>query len=99
MVLSPKTGGTVLAPVEFISEELEEATNWKQGDGKPKGGSSIENVKFWDLPDASLKYIQKDASAAMKANPEGKKAGKYADEVNDASIVLFWRKKNNIIVK
>jgi hypothetical protein len=99
MVLSPKTGGTVLAPVEFISEELEEATNWKQGDGKPKGGSSIENVKFWDLPDASLKYIQKDASAAMKANPEGKKAGKYADEVNDASTVLFWRKKNNIIVK
>ena len=79
--------------------ELEEATNWKKGDGRPKGGSSIENVKFWDLPDASLKYIQKDASDAVKANPEGKKSGKYADEVNDAGTVLFWRKKNNIVVE
>ena len=84
-----------------IKEEadLEEATKWKQGDGRPKGGSSIENVKFWDLPDASLKYIQKDASDAVKANPEGKKSGKYADEVNDAGTVLFWRKKNNIVVE
>ena len=81
---------------DFITEE---ATKWKKGDGRPRGGSHIENIKFWDLPDASLKYIQKDASAAMKANPEGKKAGKYADEVNDAATVLFWRKKNKIVVE
>jgi len=80
-------------------KELTEATKWKKGDGRPRGASHIENVGFWDLPDASLKYIQKDASDAMKANPEGKKAGKYADEVNDAATVLFWRKKNKIVVK
>ena len=82
-----------------LRQQIAEATKWKKGDGRPRGGSHIENVKFWDLPDASLKYIQKDASAAMKANPEGKKAGKYADEVNDAATVLFWRKKNKIVVE
>jgi len=89
--------GTALQFKESI--ELEEATKWKKGDGRPRGGSHIENVKFWNLPDASLKYIQKDASDAMKANPEGKKAGKYADEVNDAATVLAWRKKNKIVVE
>jgi uncharacterized protein YjgD (DUF1641 family) len=79
--------------------EILEATKWKKGDGRPRGGSHIENVKFWDLPDASLKYIQKDAHDAMKANPKGKKAGKYADEVNDAATVLFWRKKNKVVVE
>jgi hypothetical protein len=32
----------------------------------------------------------------MKANPTGRKAGKYADEVNDAHTVIGWRKKNGI---
>ena len=41
----------------------------------------------------------KDAKAAMEANPKGKKAGKYADEVNDGATVLFWRKKNKIKVE
>jgi hypothetical protein len=76
-----------------------EKTKWKKGDGRPRGGSSIENVRFWDLSDDELKYIMKDANAAMKANPEGKKAGKYADEVNDGATVLFWRKKNKIKVE
>ena len=80
-------------------KEIREATKWKKGDGRPRGGSHIENVKFWDLPDASLLYIRKDADDAMKANPKGHKAGKYADEVNDASTVLFWRKKNKIVVE
>jgi uncharacterized protein YbjQ (UPF0145 family) len=82
-----------------LTQQIAEATKWKKGDGRPRNGSHIENVKFWDLPDASLKYIQKDAHDAMKANPKGKKAGKYADEVNDAATVLFWRKKNKIVVK
>jgi hypothetical protein len=38
----------------------------------------------------------KDADTAMKANPTGRKAGKYADEVNDAHTVIGWRKKNGI---
>lgn len=80
---------------EYINEG---SSKWKKGDGRPKKGSHIENVRFWDLSDAELKYIQKDAKEAMDANPEGKKAGKYADEVNDAGTVLFWRKQNKIKV-
>lgn len=84
---------------EKLKQEITEATKWKPGDGRPRNGSHIENVKFWDLPDSSLKYIMKDAHDAMKANPKGKKAGKYADEVNDAGTVMYWRKKNKIVVK
>jgi hypothetical protein len=80
------------------SEYVSEATKWKKGDGRPKGAAHIENVKFWDSTDASLRYISKDAHDAMKANPKGRKAGKYADEVNDAATVLYWRKKNKIVV-
>jgi hypothetical protein len=75
---------------------LEEKTKWKMGDGRPRNGARIENDRFWNLPMDSLKYIRKDAHAAMKANPDGRKAGKYADEVNDAETVMAWRKKNGI---
>ena len=85
--------------MKSFKDLLNEKTKWKKGDGRPRGGSSIENVRFWDLSDDELKYIMKDANAAMKANPEGKKAGKYADEVNDGATVLFWRKKNKIKVE
>ena len=88
-----------LMTVKYAKKMMMEGTKWKKGDGRPRGGSSIENVRFWDLSDDELKYIMKDANAAMKANPEGKKAGKYADEVNDGSTVLFWRKKNKIKVE
>ena len=84
--------------MKSFKDLLVEKTKWKKGDGRPRGGSSIENVRFWDLSDDELKYIMKDANAAMKANPKGKKAGKYADEVNDGATVLFWRKKNKIKV-
>ena len=92
----------VLKTMGVKSEELEldEATKWKIGDGKPRGGSNIENVRFWDLSKDELQYIMKDAGAAMKANPTAKKAtsgpGNYADQVNDATTVLGWRKKNGI---
>jgi|TARA_R110002074_G_scaffold33325_4_gene92745 hypothetical protein len=80
--------------------ELDEAVKWSMGDGKPRGGSNIENVRFWDLPKASLEYIQKDSKDAMKANPSNKKntqgKGNYADQINDAQTVLIWRKKNGI---
>ncbi len=78
------------------SVEMQEKTKWKMGDGRPRNGARIQNDRFWNLPRASLEYIRKDAHAAMKANPNGKKAGKYADEVNDAETVLAWRKKNGI---
>ena len=80
--------------------DLDEATKWKMGGGKPRGGSHIENVRFWDLPKDELNYIIKDAGEAMKANPKAKKAttgrGNWADQVNDAHTVLGWRKKNSI---
>ena len=66
------------------------------GDGRPRNGARIENDRFWNLPKSQLMYIRKDAHDAMKANPTGRKAGKYADEVNDAATVLAWRKKNGI---
>ena len=80
--------------------DLDEKTKWKMGDGRPRGGSHIENVRFWDLSKDELQYIMKDAGEAMKANPTGRKAisgpGNYADQVNDAQTVLVWRKKNGI---
>ena len=76
--------------------DLDEKTKWKMGDGRPRGGAYIENERFWDLDRDALLYIMKDADTAMKANPTGRKAGKYADEVNDAHTVLGWRKKNGI---
>ena len=79
---------------------VDEATKWKMGDGRPRGGSRIENVRFWDLPKNELEYIIKDAGEAMRANPKARKAttgpGNWADQVNDASTVLGWRKKNGI---
>lgn len=42
--------------------------------------------------DDSLRYIMKDAYEAMRANPEGTKAGYYADEVNYCGMELARRK-------
>ena len=64
--------------------------------GRPRGAPHIENVRFWDLEEKSLRYIIKDASQAVAANPTARKAGKWADEVNDAVTVLYWRKKKGI---
>mgnify|MGYP000197412242 CR=1 FL=1 len=82
------------------SVELGEATKWKMGDGRPRGGARIENIRFWDMTKDKLQYIIKDAGEAMKANPKARKAttgpGNWADQVNDAHTVLGWRKKNGI---
>ena len=51
----------------------------------------LENERFWDLPDHSLRYIIKDAGEAAKANPDCPKAGVWLDEVNDAGCVLYHR--------
>ena len=77
------------------ADDVMEAGPEKKG-GRPRGAPHIENVKFWDLPEKSLRYIIKDASQAVAANPTARKAGKWADEVNDAVTVLYWRKKKGI---
>ena len=77
------------------ADDVMEADPKKKG-GRPRGGPHIENVRFWDLEEKSLRYIIKDASQAVAANPTARKAGKWADEVNDAVTVLHWRKKKGI---
>ena len=85
--------------IGYYAEEvgLEE---WKLGDGRPRGSSHIENIRFWDLPKDKLEYIKKDSDKAMKANPNNPKntkgKGNYADQINDADTVLAWRKKKGI---
>ncbi len=71
----------------------------KEKKGRPRGAPHIENVRFWDLPESSLKYIIADASDAVKRLPMARKASKWADEVNDAVTVLHWRKKKGITVE
>ena len=78
------------------ADDVMEAGPKKKG-GRPRGGPHIENVRFWDLPESSLRYIIKDASQAIAANPLARKAGgKWPDEVNDAVTVLHFRKKKGI---
>ena len=77
------------------ADDVMEADPKKKG-GRPRGAPHIENVRFWDLEEKSLRYIIKDASQAVAANPTARKAGKWADEVNDAVTVLYWRKKKGI---
>jgi len=80
------------------ADDVMEADPKAKKGGRPRGGPHIENVRFWDLPESSLRYIIKDASQAMNANPMARKALKWADEVNDAVTVLYWRKKKGITV-
>ena len=59
----------------------------------------IENERFWDIPDSSLRYIIKDATNAIEAMPDNPKIEKYSDEINDAVTVLHWRRKNTTITE
>ena len=58
---------------------------------RPKGAPHIQNVRFWELSDHSLRFIAKDAFTAERANPDGPKALTYLDEINDACTVMGWR--------
>jgi hypothetical protein len=49
--------------------------------------------KLKRLDEDSLRYIMKDAHEAMTANPEGPKAGYYADEINYCADELARRKE------
>ena len=81
------------------ADDVMEADPKAKKGGRPRGAPHIENVRFWDLPESSLRYIINDASDAVKRLPMAKKAGKWADEVNDAVTVLHWRKKKGIEIK
>ena len=47
--------------------------------------------KLKSLSPDSLRYIRQDAHDAMMANPEGEKAGYYADEINYVCMELRSR--------
>ncbi len=49
----------------------------------------MEQVKL--LSEESLRYIIKDCGEALKANPDGHKAGHYADEINYCAMELYAR--------
>ena len=89
-----------MSGMKTFKDLLVEKTKWKKGDGRPRGASHIENIRFWDLPKDKLEYIKKDSDKAMKANPNNPKntkgKGNYADQINDADTVLAWRKKKGI---
>ena len=77
------------------ADDVMEAGPKKKG-GRPRGAPHIENVRFWDMSEIQLKYLIKDASEAVKANPMARKALKWADEINDAVTVLYFRKQKGI---
>ena len=80
------------------ADDVMEADPKKAG-GRPRGAPHIDNERFWDLPERNLRFIVKDASEAIAANPMSRKAsGKWADEVNDAVTVLHFRRKKGIKV-
>jgi len=58
---------------------------------------SIENTRFWSLPDASLQYIMKDATDALEGvqsiDENHPSIGKYCDQRCDAATVLYHRRK------
>lgn len=63
---------------------------------------NIEHIDHKNYPKAlktktidQLKFIIKDAKEAIAANPEGRKAGYYADEINYAANELYKRKNKN----
>ena len=84
---------------EAEKDAADDVMETKEKGGRPRGAPHIQNVRFWDLPESSLRYIINDASDAVKRLPMAKKASKWADEVNDAVTVLHWRKKKGIKIK
>lgn len=77
--------------VEVLKKKVSKITEM----GRPRGGPHIENVDYWDKPDEHLLYIIKDAGEAAKAlrGHDLRAEGKYLDQVNDASTVLYSRRQ------
>lgn len=47
--------------------------------------------KVRGMSEEALRFVMKDAAEAIKANPDGHKAGYYADEINYCSMELARR--------
>ena len=56
---------------------------------KMNHGQYMKKVKRMSVE--SLRYVIRDCQEALKANPEGNKAGYYADEINYCSMELSKR--------
>lgn len=56
----------------------------------------IENTRFWNLTNASLRYIAKDAKEAADNLPDCPKTGVWLDEVNDACTVMYYRTQKEV---
>lgn len=73
-----------------------------EGSYRPTPGS-IDHEKYpkrlRTKTEAELRYIIKDAGQALHSNPEGRKAGYYADEINYASMELHRRRKESSMQK
>ena len=46
--------------IGYFAKEEVDLDEWKMGDGRPRGASHIENIRFWDLPKDQLEYIKKE---------------------------------------
>lgn len=83
-------------------------TAWMPGDGKPMTGSKIGQVEYWELPNDELKDIVKKAKKYIKdlthndyryrGNRKRKDIEAQQNDIYDAGEVLFWRKKNHIVI-
>jgi len=81
---------------------------WMPGDGKPMTGSKIGQVEYWDLPNDELKKIVSKAKKYIKdlthndyryrGNRKRKDIEAQQNDIYDAGEVLFWRKRNKIVV-
>ena len=56
----------------------------------------ITNTRFWNLTNASLRYIAKDAKDAADILPDCPKTGVWLDEVNDACTVMYYRTQKEV---
>lgn len=75
----------------------ESASNMANAFGAPrKDAMPLEGHPYHNKTDAQLLYIIKDAGEAAKAmkGHDPKAEAKYLDQVNDASTVLYYRRKN-----
>jgi len=75
--------GTILAKYE--GQPRDELGQWTTGDGTVQMNHGMYQEKVKGQSDEALRFTIKDAGDAIAANPTGKKAGYYADEIHYAA--------------
>ena len=96
------------SPLEAKANRMEEAARFRdegiiprtptqekrhQKDLQSENWHTKTMAAFKDKSNDALKFIQQDAAAAAKANPNNPKAGQYMDEVHYASMELKKRRE------